>query len=61
VDTQGLDISVCEDSDDDKFVECAIASNTKILVSGDKHLLRINGYQGIKVYKPSEFIEIYLN
>jgi len=61
VDSADLDITVCEDPDDNKFIECAIASNTKIIVSGDKHLLKITGYQGITVLKPREFVNRYLN
>ena len=61
VDTQNVDITVCEDPDDNKFIECAIASDTKIIVSGDKHLLKIKGFKGIKVHKPREFVEIYLD
>jgi uncharacterized protein len=61
VDTKNFDITVCEDPDDNKFIECAIASNTKIIVSGDKHLLKIKEFKGIKVYKPREFVEIYLD
>ncbi len=61
VDSTDLDITVCEDPDDNKFIECAIASDTKIIVSGDKHLLKITGYQGITVFKPLEFVNRYLN
>ena len=61
VDTKNIDITVCEDPDDNKFIECAIASDTKIIVSGDKHLLKIKEFKGIKVYKPLEFVEIYLD
>ena len=31
--------AVSDDPDDDKFLACALASNTKIIVSGDKHLI----------------------
>jgi putative PIN family toxin of toxin-antitoxin system len=61
VDTAGLDITICEDPDDNKFIECAIAGDTKIIVSGDKHLLKITGYQGIAVFRPREFVDRYLN
>ena len=30
---------VCSDPDDDKFLACAIASGSRIIVSGDKHLI----------------------
>ena len=60
VDTKEIDITICEDPDDNKFIECAIASGNKIIVSGDKHLLKITGYQGITVFKPREFVDRYL-
>ena len=60
VDTQGFDISLCEDPDDDKFLECAIAGNCKIIISGDKHLLRLPEYEGIIVLSPRNFVDKYL-
>ena len=60
IDAEDISLSVCDDPDDDKFIECAVASNTKIIVSGDKHLLKITGYQGITVLKPREFVDNYL-
>ena len=51
---------ICDDPDDDKFIECAIASNTKIIVSGDKHLLKVSGYKKINILRPREFVEQYL-
>jgi putative PIN family toxin of toxin-antitoxin system len=60
IDTQGFDISVCEDPDDDKFIECAVASKCKTIVSGDKHILKLTGYQGITVLNPRNFVDKYL-
>lgn len=60
VDTEGISVTECEDPDDNMFLECAIASNSNIIVSGDKHLLRVSGYQGIDVVKPRDFIDDYL-
>lgn len=48
---------VCEDPDDDKFIATAIASDTKVIISGDKHLLRVSGYRGIQIIKPRIFVE----
>ena len=47
---------VCEDPDDDKFLACALASGAVVVVSGDKHLLKVSCYQGIEVLKPREFV-----
>jgi putative PIN family toxin of toxin-antitoxin system len=52
---------VCEDSDDDKFLSCAIAGKSKIIISGDKHLLKVSGYMGIKVLRPRKFVDEYLD
>jgi len=51
---------VCEDPDDDKFLACALASGSKVIISGDKHLLQVSGYQGIEVLKPRAFVGTYL-
>ena len=51
---------VCEDPDDDKFIACALASGSKVIVSGDQHLLKVSGYQGIQVLKPRAFVDQYL-
>ena len=60
IDTKGFEVSICDDPDDNKFIECAIAGNNKIIVSGDKHLLKVSGFQGITVLKPRKFVDSYL-
>ena len=57
VETAGISVTVCEDPDDNMLLECAIVSKCKIIVSGDNHLQKISGYQGIDVLKPREFID----
>lgn len=51
---------VCADPHDDKFIACAISSKTKIIVSGDKHLLAVTGYNDIEVLTPRQFYDRYL-
>lgn len=48
---------VTDDQDDDKFVECALVGGVSTIVSGDKHLLRLRSYQGIRMISPAEFIQ----
>ena len=60
VDTHGVDINLCEDPDDDKFIECAVAGKCKTIVSGDKHLLKLSGYHDIMIMNPRSFVEKYL-
>jgi len=60
VDTQRVEIYVCEDPDDDKFIECAVAGKCETIISGDKHLLKLSGYQGVIIMNPRNFVEKYL-
>ena len=53
--TPALDI-VRDDPDDDKFIECAVALHCKVIISGDKHLLSVQDYMGIKIVSPREFL-----
>lgn len=46
-----------DDPDDDKFFECAVALNAKFIVSGDKAVLEIKEYMGIKVVSPQQFVD----
>lgn len=51
---------VCADPDDDKFIACAVASKTKIIISGDKDLLNVSGYKDIEVLTPRRFVDKYI-
>jgi len=51
---------VCDDPTDDMFFACALASGCAIIVSGDKHLHRADGYGGVAVLRPRVFWERYL-
>ncbi|MFO7559203.1 MAG: putative toxin-antitoxin system toxin component, PIN family [Desulfobacterales bacterium] len=53
-------LSVVEkDPDDDKFIECAVALNSKFIISGDKSLQEIKDYMGIKIQSPKQFFDDY--
>ncbi len=54
------DKQISADPDDDKFIACALASKAKVLISGDKHLLAMDGFQGLNIATPSDFIKKYL-
>jgi uncharacterized protein len=56
-----LNEEVCADPDNDKFLACALASGIRLIVSGDEHLLAVNGWQGAEVIKPRAFVDRYLS
>ena len=49
---------VKEDKSDDKFIECALNAKADIIVSGDKHLLKIKEYKGIKIMITSDVLKL---
>jgi len=51
---------VCSDPDDDKFLACAVAAGMTIIVSGDRKLRAVSGWNGIDVLTPRQFVERYL-
>ncbi len=53
-------ISVSRDSDDNKFIECAVDAKALYIVSGDMDLLDIDVYEGIKIITAKEFCDLYL-
>ena len=50
---------ISDDPDDNKFIECAVGLDADHIISGDKHLLNLREYCGIKISSPREFLNIY--
>lgn len=49
---------VVNDPDDNKFLDAAVAGKANFIVSGDKHLLALKEFKGVKIVSPAEFIRI---
>jgi len=43
-----------DDPDDNKFLEAGISGNADLIISQDKHLLKLKEYQKIKIISPEE-------
>jgi len=51
-------LSVIEaDPSDDRYLECAVEGEADYVVSGDRHLLELEAYQGIQIVSPRAFLE----
>jgi len=48
---------VQDDTDDDKFIECAVALKSSFIISGDQHLKGLGRYMNIMICSPREFLE----
>jgi uncharacterized protein len=44
------------DPDDDRILECAVAAGATTIVTGDKHLLGLGSFRGIRIQTPAEFL-----
>lgn len=47
-----------EDLEDDLVLATAIAGEARFLVTGDKHLQRIDHYQGTIILSPRQFLDV---
>jgi putative PIN family toxin of toxin-antitoxin system len=49
--------AILDDPTDDKYVACALEAGAEYIVSGDKHLIQLQSYQGVEIVTPAFFIE----
>jgi len=52
-----LDV-VPDDPDDNHILECAVEGKANCIVTGDRHLLRLNGYAGIPIVTVRNFLQV---
>jgi len=48
---------VCRDADDDVVLGTAMAAGADVIVTGDKDLLVLGVYEGIRIETPRQFLE----
>jgi uncharacterized protein len=51
---------IADDADDDHVVAAAVAAEADLIVSGDRHLLGLESYQGIRVVNPADALRLIL-
>jgi putative PIN family toxin of toxin-antitoxin system len=50
---------VLDDPDDDRVLEAARAGSADAIVSGDRHLLRLEPWSGIPIMSPAAFLKFF--
>ena len=50
---------VKRDPSDNKFLECAVGGKAKTVISGDKTLLAIRHYRGVRIQSPAGFLVVF--
>ena len=51
--------AVVSDPDDNSILECSLAAGSHYVVSGDRHLLQMGGFRGVRILKAADFLEIF--
>jgi putative PIN family toxin of toxin-antitoxin system len=51
-----VEITVCRDPHDDKFLEVAVTGKADVIVSRDNDLLTMGSYAGIQIVPPGQFL-----
>jgi predicted nucleic acid-binding protein len=51
-------LSVVDDSSDNRYLECAVEGNATHLVSGDRDLLELGHFEGIAIVTPQAFLDV---
>ena len=50
-----IDKPVCRDTSDDRIIGTALGGDADFIITGDKDLLVLKKYKGIKIVTPREF------
>jgi putative PIN family toxin of toxin-antitoxin system len=59
VEVAGKISRMCRDSDDDKFIACAVSASADFIVSGDRDLLDMGKYKSVKIISAPEFLKMF--
>lgn len=54
-------VVACHDPKDDTFLSAAVGGKADCIVAGDHHLLDMMSFRGIPVYRPAEFIRLFVS
>lgn len=49
-----------EDPSDNMLLETAIENDAEFIITGDKHLLKLKAFRGVKIVTPAEFLAVHL-
>jgi putative PIN family toxin of toxin-antitoxin system len=53
-----MTVTACRDPDDDKFLAAGLEGKAEYVVTGDKDLLALKAYRGLRIVTPATFLRI---
>lgn len=54
-----IKVNILKDISDNRILECALEARADLVVSGDRHLLKIKKFQGIPVVRLADFLRMF--
>lgn len=48
-----------EDTEDNKILECALTAKADVIITGDKHLLKIGKFRKTRIVTPRAFLDYF--
>jgi putative PIN family toxin of toxin-antitoxin system len=52
-------INVLADTPDNRILECAVAAGADVIVTGDRHLLKLKKYQNIPIIRLADLLRMF--
>lgn len=53
----GEKVTVCPDEKDNIYLELALAAKAEVIISGDRDLLDLDYWRGIRILRPAQYLE----
>jgi putative PIN family toxin of toxin-antitoxin system len=51
-------IRLFKDDPDNRILECAVSGRADVMVTGDKEMLKLGEYEGIKIIRLKDYLEM---
>jgi putative PIN family toxin of toxin-antitoxin system len=52
-------VTVLKDLPDNRILECALAAQAEVIVSGDRHLLGLKQFEGVPILRLADFLRLF--
>ena len=54
-----IELDVLKDEPDNRILECAVEARADLVVTGDRHLLKLKKFQGIPIMRLADFLRMF--
>jgi uncharacterized protein len=55
----GVRLKVLKDAPDNRILECAVEGRADLIVTGDRHLLKLRKFDGVVIVRLADFIRMF--